>query len=102
MMTGFIVFGVAVLVVLATSLIKNVDMGDKAKNLIATVLSVVGGVATVLGTNGWDFSGFEGGDVLGTVLIVYGASQLLYNFILKGTQVEAKLEDVNVLPGGGA
>ena len=101
MMTGLIVLIVAVLVVLATSLFKNVNMSDKVKNLIATVLSVVGGVVTVLGTNGWDFTGFDGGDVLGTVLIVYGASQLIYNFILKGTQVEAKLEDTKVLPGGG-
>lgn len=100
-MTGLIVFGVAVLVVLATSLIKNVDMGNKTKNVIATVLSVIGGVATVLGTNGWDFTGFESGDVLGTVLIVYGAAQLLYNFILKGTHLEAKLEETHVLPGGG-
>jgi len=102
MMTGLIVLVVAVAVVLATSLFKNVDMSDKVKNLIATLLSVVGGVVTVLGTNGWDFSGFDGGDVLGTVLIVYGAAQLIYNFILKGTQVDAKLEETHVLPSGGA
>jgi len=102
MMTGLIVLVVAVAVVLATSLFKNVDMSDKVKNLIATILSVVGGVVTVLGTNDWSFSGFDGGDVLGTVLIVYGAAQLIYNFILKGTQVDAKLEETRVLPGGGA
>jgi len=101
-MTGLIVLGVAVLVVLATSLFKNVDMSSRAKNVIATVLSVVGGVLTVVGTNGWDFSGFSGGDVLGTVLIVYGAAQAIYQFILKGTQVDASLEEKKVLPGGGA
>lgn len=101
-MTGLIVFGVAVLVVLATSLFKNVDMSDKIKNVVATLLSVVGGVVTVLGTHGWDFNSFTAGDVLGTVLIVYGAAQLIYQFILKGTQVDAKLEETKVLPGGGA
>ena len=96
-MTGLIVFGVAVLVVLATSLFKNVDMSSKVKNVIATVLSVVGGVVTVLGTNGWDFNSFNAGDVLGTVLIVYGAAQLLYQFILKGTRVDATLEEKKVV-----
>lgn len=102
MLTGLIVFGVAVLVVLGTSLIKNVNMSDKVKNLIATVLSVVGGVVTVLGTHNWDFGAFEAGDVLGTVLIVYGAAQLIYQFILKGTSVEAKLEDTKVVGGNNA
>lgn len=92
-MTGIVVFVVAVVVVLATSLFKNVDMSDKVKNVIATILSVIGGVVTTLGTNGWDFAQFEAGDVLGTVLIVYGAAQLIYHFILKGTAVEAKLAE---------
>lgn len=99
-MTGLIVFGVALLVVLATSLFKNVDMSSRAKNVIATVLSIIGGGLTVVGTNGWDFSGFEAGDVLGTVLIVYGAAQAIYQFILKGTETDAKLEEVQVLPTG--
>lgn len=97
---GLIVFVVAVLVVLATSLVKNVNMSDKLKNLIATAISVLGGGLTVVGTNGWDFSGFDGGDVIGTALLVYGAANLIYNFILKGTQVEAKLAETQVLPGG--
>lgn len=96
-MEGLIVFGVAVLVVLATSLFKNVDMSDKLKNTIATVLSVIGGVVTVLGTNDWNFDSFGAGDVLGTVLIVYGAAQLLYHFLLKGTQVDAQLEETKVV-----
>jgi hypothetical protein len=96
-LTGLIVFGVAVLVVLATSLFKNVDMSSRVKNVVATVLSVIGGVVTTLGTNGWDFSSFTAGDVLGTVLIVYGAAQLLYQFILKGTQVDANLEETKVV-----
>lgn len=96
---GLIVFVVAVVVVLATSLLKTVNMTEKAKAAVATVLSVIGGALTVVGTNGWDFSGFDGGDVLGTVLLVYGAAQLIYNFILKGTQVDAKLEQTGVTGG---
>ena len=101
MIMGIVAFVTIVLVVLATSLFKNVDMGDKTKNLIATVLSVIGAVVMQLTTGGFDFSQYEAVDVFGTVLTVYGGAQLLYNFILKGTQVDAKLEDVHVLPSGG-
>lgn len=99
MVTGLVIFVVAVLVVLATSLFKTVDMSDKAKNLIAVVLSAVGGGLTALGTNGWDFSGFGAGDVLGTVLIVYGAAEAIYNFILKGTRPEAVLAEKRLVGG---
>ena len=101
MIMGIVAFVTIVLVVLATSLFKNVDMGAKTKNLIATVLSVIGAVVMQLTTGGFDFSQYEAVDVFGTVLTVYGGAQLLYNFILKGTQVDAKLEDVHVLPSGG-
>jgi hypothetical protein len=100
-MEGLIVFAVSAVVVFATSLFKNVDMSSRIKNVIATVLSTVGGITTALGTNGWDFSGFDGGDVLANVLIIYGAAQALYQFILKGTEVDAKLEETHVLPTGG-
>jgi hypothetical protein len=101
MVMGIVAFVTIVLVVLATSLFKNVNMSDKAKNLIATVLSVVGAVVMQLTTGGFDFSQYEAVDVFGTVLTVYGGAQLLYNFILKGTQVEAVLAEKKVLPGGG-
>jgi hypothetical protein len=95
---GFIVFGSVLLVVLATSLIKNVKMSDRVKNLIAVVLSTVAGVIIDLQTHGFDFGSYAAQDVLGTVLVIYGASQAVYNFILKGTTVEAKLEQVEVIP----
>lgn len=97
-MTGVIVFGIIMAVVLATSLIKSGYMPDKVKNLIATLLSVVGAAVVELTTNGFNFGSYEAGDWFGTVLTVYGGAQLIYNFILKGTQLEAKLESVEVLP----
>ena len=101
MVMGIAAFVTIVAVVLATSLFKNVDMSYKAKNLVATVLSVVGAVVMQLTTGGFDFSKYEAVDVFGTVLTVYGGAQLLYNFILKGTQLDAKLEDTSVVPGTG-
>lgn len=98
---GAIVFAVGAVVAAATSIIKNVEMSVKVKTLIATVLSTVGGAITVVGTNGWDFSGFNGGDIFATALTVYGSATLIYNFILKGTHVNAKIEDVTVIPTGG-
>lgn len=94
--TGWVVAGLAVAVVLLTSLFKNVDWSDKVKNLVAVVFSVVGGAVSV-----WLSGGFDGAvDVLQTSLLVYGASQLLYAFILKGTKPETALANVNVLGGG--
>ena len=101
MIMGIAALVTIVLIVLATSLFKNVDMSDKVKNAIATVLSVIGAVVMQLTTGAFDFSNYEVVDVFGTVLTVYGGAQLLYNFILKGTQFDAKLEDVKVLPTGG-
>lgn len=97
-MEGLIVFVVAVLVVLGTSLIKSVDMSDKVKNAIAVVLSVIGGIVTDLSTRAFDFSTYQGLDILGTVLVIYGASQLIYKFIMEDTTVDQKLESVHVLP----
>ena len=97
-MTGIIVFAVIIAVVLATSLIKAGFMPDKVKNLIATVLSVIGAAVVELTTHGFDFGSYVIGDWFGTVLTVYGGAQLIYNFILKGTSVESKLEDVEVFP----
>lgn len=97
-MEGIVVFVVAVLVVLGTSLIKNVEMSDKTKNGIAVVLSVIAGIATDLSTRAFDFSTYQGLDILGTVLIIYGASQLIYKFIMEDTPVDEKLQSVHVLP----
>lgn len=91
-MTGLLVFVFAVVVVLATSLFKNVDMSSRVKNVIAAALSVAGGAITAGIDAGWDFSSFAATDVLTTVLLVYGAAQAIYQFVLKGTQVDAKLE----------
>ena len=97
-MVGFIVFGVVVAIVLATSLIKNVTMSDRTKNAITTVLSVIAGVVVDLSTHGFDFGTYAAADILGTVLVIYGASQALYNFILKGSPLDAKLENVSIIP----
>jgi hypothetical protein len=93
--SGWFVAGLAVAVVLLTSLFKNVEWSDKVKNLVAVVFSVVGGAVSV-----WLSGGFDGAvDVLQTSLLVYGASQLLYAFILKGTTPEAALANVSVFGG---
>lgn len=80
-MTAVLVAIAAVLVVLGTSILKNVDWSDKVKNTIAVVLSVVAGVASV-----WATGGFIGvTDVLEVATLVYGVAQAIYIFIFKGT-----------------
>ena len=100
--TGIVVFVTVVAVVLATSLFKTVEMSDKTKNLIATVLSVIGGIVLELTTSGFDFSKYAAVDVFGTVVTVYGGAQLIYNFILKGTKTEAVLTDTRLTGGDKA
>lgn len=97
-MTGFIVFGVALVVVLATAVFRNVEWSTKTVQLIAAILAAIGGGVTVLATNDWSFDSFAGADVVELSLVVYGASQLLYSFILKGTPFLNTLEHSVVKP----
>ena len=97
-MEAIIVFACIVGVVLLTSLFKTVNMSDKVKNLIATVLSVAGGVVTDLTAKGWDVSQYAGVDILTAALAIYGASQLIYKFIMEGSKLDATLENVGSKP----
>jgi protein-S-isoprenylcysteine O-methyltransferase Ste14 len=97
-MTGYIVFGVIVLVVLVTSLIKTVDMSEKTKNIIAAVVSVLAGVFINLSIHAFDFGSYAVADILGTILVVYGGAQAVYQFILNGTGLDAKLEALTLKP----
>lgn len=93
--SAWVVVGLAVAVVLLGSLLKNVGWSDKVKQALVVVLSVVGGVVSV-----WQAGALNGAsDVLQTATLVYGASQLIYAFIFKGTGVEQVLAEVKVLPG---
>jgi hypothetical protein len=98
MTLGLIVLVVAVLVVLATSLLKNVAWSHKTKVLLATVLSVVGAAVAFLVQNGWSVAVLASLDPFAVALSVYGLANLFYNFILKGTEVEATLANAKVLP----
>lgn len=88
----YAVLGLALGVVLLTSLIKNTGWNHKAKNAIATVLSVVGAGVIVLVNPGNSLS--DGGDFMALATSAYGSSQLIYNFILRGTGVEEKLAEI--------
>lgn len=89
---GLIVLGVSALVVFLTSLFKTVNMSDKMKNALAFGVSAIAGVVTDLSTKNWDLSAYASLDIMATVLIIYGAANLIYQFIMKGTAVDAKLE----------
>jgi hypothetical protein len=87
-MIGWVIFGVAVAVVLLTSLLKTINLSARVKSLISVVLSVVGGAVTVWVTSGGDFTTTN---VVEAVALVYAASQILYNFILKNTPLDQTL-----------
>jgi hypothetical protein len=79
--TAVLVAIAAVLVVLGTSILKNVDWSDKVKNTVAVALSVVAGVASVWATGGF----VDVTDVLEVATLVYGVAQAIYIFMFKGT-----------------
>ncbi len=91
-MTGLLILGFAVAVVLATSLFKQMQWSARTKNLIATVLSVLAGGITVYLTGG--VAALTTVDLLQTITIIYGGSQAVYNFMLRGTAVEDKIAAV--------
>lgn len=96
MVAGAVILGLTVAVVLCTSLFKTVNMSAKTKNLIATILSVVGGVVADFAAKGFDVSQYATVDILTAALVIYGGSQVIYNFLMKGSSVDAKLEDTLV------
>jgi hypothetical protein len=93
---GAIVLGVSALVVFLTSLLKTVNMGDRLKNFLALAVSAVAGVVTDLSTKNWDLSAYANLDILATVLVIYGAANLIYQFIIKNTVIDAKLESLTL------
>lgn len=96
---GWVIFGLAVVVTLLTSLFKTIDLSTKWKALIAVVLSVVAGAVTVWVTTGGDFTTTN---VVGAVGLVYAASQVIYNFILKGTSLDQTLTSLTPFGGGNS
>lgn len=92
-MFAWLVFGFVVATVLLTSLFKNVSWSDKSKNLLATVFSVIGGALTVVITKG-GVDAVLSASIIESTLLVYGGSQALYGFILKGTAPEQWLAEI--------
>jgi len=92
-MIGWVIFGVAIAVVLLTSLFKTINLSTRVKSLISVVLSVVGGAVTVWVTNGGDFSTTN---IVQAVALVYASSQILYNFILKNTPLDQTLTSITI------
>ena len=83
----FLLLVIAVVVVGLTSLIKMPWFSHKLRTLVATVVSVAGA-----GVHLWLTGDFETMDMMASVLQVYGASQLLYQFMLDGTKVDDVME----------
>lgn len=98
-LTTILVIAVALGVVLLTSLFKVVEFSTKVKQVIAVVVSTVGGGLTAFATGRFD----SVQDVLATVLVVYGLSQAIYQFLFDNGRVlgglDAALEDFRVGDG---
>jgi len=88
-MVGWLIFGLSVAVVLLTSVFKTINLSTKVKALISVVLSVAAAAVTVWVAQGGDFSTVN---IVEAVGLIYATSQLIYNFILKGTSLDQTLE----------
>lgn len=83
-MEGIVVMVAALVVNLSTSLIKNIRMNSKQKSLVALATSALAGFAATWVQEG----GFDTGNFAQTAFLVFGASQAIYSFILKGTPAD--------------
>lgn len=83
----WLILGIALGVTLLTSLIKNVEWTGRAKNLLATGLSVLAAGVAV-----WVAGDFEAKPLFELTVYIYGLAQGFYNFILRGTTVNDSLE----------
>ena len=90
---GVLVLGFGTAVTFATSLFSKVDWSAKLKNMIAVVLSVVGGSLAVVAENDWSLENFASVDLLALVTVVYGLSQAVYQFITRGTPLDNRLKE---------
>jgi uncharacterized membrane protein len=89
-MTLAILIIVFVIVVnILTSLIKNIQWNWKYKAATATILSVLAAVLALFMTGG--IAAFTVPALFQTFTTVFASSQLIYQFIMKGTVVEDKL-----------
>lgn len=84
-----LLFGAAVLVVLATSLFKQVEWPHKAKAVIATVISVAAAAIATLVTGDFNME-----SLWEASLAMFGLSQAFYHLIFTGTTPEEKLSAV--------
>jgi hypothetical protein len=95
-MTNAVAIGglsVGLVVTLLTSLFKTINLSIRVKHTVAVVLSVIGGlVVTWAGLNG-DYSL---PNIVSAVSAVYASSQLFYNYLLNGTNLDQVLEAFNV------
>lgn len=90
-MIAILITVASILVVLTTSILKNVSMSGKTKNLVATGVSLVAGAITAFIEAG-SLDALTAGGVLSTVLLVYGAGQLVYKFLLAPSGFDEVLE----------
>lgn len=83
----WVVLGAALAVNVLTSLIKNVNWTARAKNLVATVLSIVAAAAATIVAGD-----FEAKPLFELSVYIYGLAQAFYALILKGTVINHNLE----------
>jgi hypothetical protein len=81
-----------VVVSLLTSLFKTANLTKGQRSLVALILSVAGGLVTVLAST--DLNGVV--DITKMAVATFAASQVVYTGVLRNTSMNGKLEEINV------
>lgn len=81
-----------VVVSLLTSLFKTANLTKGQRSIVALILSVAGGLVTVLAST--DLNGVV--DITKMAVATFAASQVVYTGVLKNTSMNGKLEEINV------
>lgn len=98
MSVGLVVVIGAFLVLLLTSLVKNVEWSSKTKNLLTMAVSLVVGLgAALLEAGSVDALAASPGGVMGVVSAIYLSSQVVYKFVMDGSRVEEFLSEKKVV-----
>lgn len=98
MNTTFVIGGVSLglIVTILTSVLKTINLSTRWRHTIAVALSAVGGLALAWNQFNGDYSPQH---LLETFSAIYASSQLIYNYLLSGTNLDQILTAFTVFGG---
>ena len=96
--TSLLIVAGAFAVLLLTSLIKNVNWSAKAKHVLTMTVSLFVGLGTaMIQTGGVEQLADNPDGVIGVIGVIYLSSQVVFQFIMKGSKAESFLAEKDLV-----